>query len=69
MAKLARAAKIPRSSAYYVMDELLRRRFFATKKMGGRIYYLAASNHQLINMVRQREQLVKKLIQHLTEDT
>jgi sugar-specific transcriptional regulator TrmB len=65
MAKLARAAGIPRTSAYYVMQELLRRGFFTVKKQGKRAYYTAVSGKRLVDMTKERERLVKKLVRYL----
>lgn len=62
MAALAKKARIPRATAYYLMSELRRRGFFTTKKHGQRTIYIAASDETLLNMVRERERLVKKLI-------
>lgn len=62
MSHLAQKAKIPRATAYYSMEELLRRGFFTTKRQGKRKLYVAASNRRLLQMVRERENLVKKFI-------
>lgn len=67
MAQLARTAGVRRSTAYYLMQELLRRGFFQRKKIGKRHYYFAATPKRLLAMTRERERLVKKIIPHLTK--
>ncbi len=61
MAPLARKAGVKRTSAYYLMEELLRRTFFTTKQTGRRTYYVAASPQQLLEMTLERERRVRKL--------
>lgn len=61
MQPLAKKAGIKRTSAYYVMEELMRRGFFSVKKNGKRHYYSAASPQRLIEMTEQREKLIKKI--------
>lgn len=65
MARLAREAKVKRSSAYYAISELERRGFFSIKKVGKRTYYRAASPQQLITMTTKRLETVKKLFPQL----
>jgi len=65
MARLAKIAGLRRTTAYYMMTELIRRRFFEKRKVGKRIYYKAASLEQLLKMSQEREELVRKLIKNL----
>jgi|SRR3989344_5267558 len=62
MARLAKTARVRRTTAYYLMRELIRRRFFSSRKVGKRIYYTAASLDQLLKMTKEREKLVRQLI-------
>lgn len=62
MARLAKFAGVRRTTAYYLMNELIRRRFFVARRIGKRIYYTAASPRQLLKMTKSRERLVRKLI-------
>lgn len=61
MMPLARTAGVRRSTAYYLMKELLRRGFFTSKKIGKRNYYVAASPKKLLEMTKEREKLVRRL--------
>lgn len=61
MQPLAKKAGIKRTTAYYVMEELLRRGFFSIKKIGKRHYYVAATPKRLVEMIEQREKLIKKI--------
>lgn len=65
MARLAKQSGVRRTTAYYMMEELLRRGFFVKRKVGKRIYYEAASLQQLLRMTKTRERLVRKLIRTL----
>lgn len=65
MARLAKFAGVRRTTAYYLIDELIRRRFFTVKKIGKRTYYTAASTRQLLRMTKSREHLVRQLIKIL----
>ena len=65
MARLAKLAGLRRTTVYYMMDELIRRRFFEKRKVGKRIYYRAVSLEQLLKMSQEREQLVRKLMKGL----
>lgn len=65
MAPLAREAQVPRGTAYYLMCELLRRKFFTAKKQGRRILYIAASGAYLLSLVREREQLIRKFLKQV----
>ena len=65
MARLAKRAGIRRTTAYYMMQELQRRQFFARRKIGKRTYYIAISLEGLLEMTRQRARLIKKLITEL----
>ena len=65
MKHLAQEAKVSRSTAYYLMSELERRKFFAHKKIGKRIYYSAVSPQELLNMALRREQLVRTIMSDL----
>ena len=67
MMPLAKKAEVKRSTAYYIMEELLRRGFFTTKKIGRRTAYIAVSPEQLLKMTTEREQRLKKLIPLLTQ--
>lgn len=62
MARLARQAGVRRTTAYYMMEELIRRRYFSTRKVGKRKVYVAASLNDLLQMTESREQLIKKLV-------
>ena len=62
MAQLARAANVPRTSALYVMPELVRRGFFKQQRKGVRTYYRAASGEELIATVHERERLVRQFL-------
>jgi len=62
MARLAKQSGVRRTTAYYIMEELQRRRFFERRRIGKRIYYVAASLYQLLKMTKERERLVKRLI-------
>ncbi len=62
MAQLARVAKVPRTSALYVMQELVRRGFFKAQRQGARLYYRAASGNELLAMARNRERLVRQFL-------
>ena len=61
MAILAREANVRRTTSHYLMDELQRRKFFSTRKIGRRKYYIAATPEQLIEMTKNREQLVRSV--------
>lgn len=61
MAPLAKTAQVKRSSVYYIMEELKRRKFFSSKKIGKRTYYIAASPEKLLKMALERENLIKKI--------
>lgn len=67
MARLSKHAGVRRTTAYYMMDELKRRRFFTKHKIGKRTFYIASSLQQLLKMTKRRERLVKKLIKDLHE--
>lgn len=62
MTQLARTANVRRTTAYYLMKELMRRGFFTTKRIGKRIYYIAAPPKRLLEMTKEREGLVKRLL-------
>lgn len=62
MAPLAKQAQVPRATAYYLMQELFRRKFFTAKKQGQRTLYVAASGASLLRMARERELLIKKFL-------
>ncbi len=55
MMRLATNSKLKRSSCYYIMEELLRRGFFVSRKVGKRIYYTAATPERLLEMTKERE--------------
>ncbi|MBI2355910.1 MAG: hypothetical protein HYV13_01725 [Candidatus Doudnabacteria bacterium] len=65
MARLAKRAGVRRTTAYYLMEELIRRRFFSSRKVGKRTYYIASSLQTLLKMTKDRERLVKKLVKIL----
>ncbi|OGY45236.1 MAG: hypothetical protein A3J62_02695 [Candidatus Buchananbacteria bacterium RIFCSPHIGHO2_02_FULL_38_8] len=65
MIHLSKAARVKRSTAYYAIEELERRRFFSTKKIGKRTYYLAASPDKLVSMTLNRLKFVRKIYPHL----
>ena len=65
MAPLARVARVKRSTAYYGMEELLRRKFFSVYKIGKRVYYSAASPQQLVRLTEGRLRFVKKIYPRL----
>ena len=62
MAPLARRAGVKRTTVYYLMNELLRRGFFAKRKIGKRNYYFAASPRRMLEMVHERRHLVLKIL-------
>lgn len=62
MAPLAKAAQVKRSGVYYIMEELKRRKFFSSKKIGKRTYYIAASPEKLFKMTLEREILIRKIL-------
>ena len=62
MAQLAREAGVKRTTAYYLMDELLRRRFFATKRFGRRTYYIAITSKQLWQLAKEKERLIRQIL-------
>ncbi len=62
MAHLAMRANVKRTTAYYVMAELLRRGFFSKKKLGKRTGYVAASPEHVLEMTLERERQVRKLL-------
>lgn len=62
MAHLAKAAQVRRTTAYYLIEELKRRRFFSAEKIGRRTYYIATSPQQLLTMAKERERLVRKIL-------
>ena len=61
MKPLASCAGVKRSTAYYAIEELLRRGFFSAKKIGKRTYYTAAAPEQLKKMSLQRLRFVEKI--------
>jgi len=65
MAELCRDAIVPRSTGYFLMDELLRRGFFHTRKYGKRLYYIAASGERLLYETFEREKLIRRLLPKL----
>lgn len=65
MARLAKLSGVRRTTAYYLMEELLRRGFFTKKKLGKRNYYITASPKRLLEMTRERERLVRRLMPEL----
>lgn len=65
MARLAKLSGVRRTTAYYLMEELLRRGFFTEKKLGKRNYYIAASPKRLLEMTKERERLVRRLMPEL----
>jgi len=65
MKPLAQRANISRSTAYYLMEELQRRKFFTIEKIGKRKYYKAASPETLLEMVKKREKLITSLLPQL----
>lgn len=65
MQPLAKKAGIKRTTAYYVMEELVRRGFFIVKKLGKRYYYVAASPQRLVEMTIQRGKLIRKIFPFL----
>ncbi len=60
LAVLARQAGVKRTTAYYIMAELIRRRYFSKRRVGRRWYYVAATTHDLLQMVKERERLVRE---------
>lgn len=62
MMPLAKRAGIKRTTAIYLMRELLRRGFFGTKKIGKRIYYTASTLKYLLKITGERKQLILKLL-------
>lgn len=62
MAHLATKANVRRSTAYYLMKELLRRGFFIIKKIGKRNYYIASPPEKLLKVTKEREQLILSLM-------
>ena len=65
MSRLAKQAGVRRTTAYYMMEELLRRGFFSKRKIGKRTYYTTASLEQLLQMTRRRAKLVKSLMRYI----
>ena len=65
MFHLALRANTARATAYYIMDELIRRGFFEKIKKGRRNYYSAASPEKLLQMTKERERLIKTLLPYL----
>lgn len=61
MAPLARKAEIKRTTAYYLMDELKRRRFFSSKKIGQRIYYIPISTKELMRLAKEKQRIIKEI--------
>ncbi|OGE81890.1 MAG: hypothetical protein A3H72_00320 [Candidatus Doudnabacteria bacterium RIFCSPLOWO2_02_FULL_48_8] len=62
MARLSRQSSVRRTTAYYIMKELMRRGFFSMRKVGKRSYYIATNGKELFKMIRRREKLIKKLL-------
>ncbi len=62
MQPLARTAGVKRTTAIYLMEELLRRGFFTKKKIGKRTYYLPSSPKKLLEVTKERERLIMKLM-------
>jgi sugar-specific transcriptional regulator TrmB len=62
LAQLARKAKIKRTTAYYIMGELIRRKFFRLNKINKRKYYISLSPEDLLKLAREKERIVKTLM-------
>ena len=65
MAHLAAEAKVKRGTAYYIINELIRRKFFFVKKIGKRTYYEAVAPEKIVTMTEERLRFVKKIYPQL----
>lgn len=65
MKPLAKTSGVKRTTAIYLMQELLRRGFFSTKKIRKRIYYIASTPEHLLKITEKRKQLILKLLPKL----
>ncbi len=62
LAPLAKAAEIPRSSAYSIIEHLIQKKFLIVEIKGKREYYLAAPPQQLLRRLLEQEQTVRTIL-------
>lgn len=65
LAPLARAAEIPRSTAYEIVEQMVGRGLFSVEQQGKRTLYKASSGAQLLKNELSKVELLRQLLPHL----
>lgn len=65
ISEIARKAGVKRPTAYYIIEELIKKRLMSKAPKGQRSFYLAESPHKLLNEIRSRQARLESLLPSL----